>query len=222
MTLPAEPHPIVNAFTHLLRDGENIAAKSKKSSTIHKVSQVLGWRNRFSQSEYYPIELCLSNPNGSNELPQKENSTIGFKVRQVQRGELENTYGTGATVWPASVVLTKYFEHLVNTDDSRGWKNEKLNICDLGAGTGVTSIAAAHLFDDAFILCTDGDDNVVRLCQDNMKFVAHDCDPNGICKIGTSHVKVQKYWWGDGAVLKELKAHKGSSASFDIILVSGE
>ena len=81
MTLPAEPHPIVNAFTHLLKDGENTAEKSKKSSTIHKVSQVLGWRNRFSQSEYYPIELCLSNPHGINGLPHQENSTIGFKVK---------------------------------------------------------------------------------------------------------------------------------------------
>jgi hypothetical protein len=226
MNLPTKPHPIVNAFTQLLKNGEKTSALSKKSSNLYKVSQVLGWRNRFSQSEYYPVKLSLSNGHKGLE----EISTVEFKVKQVQRGEVDNTYGTGATVWPASLVLTKYLEHLVNNDKNTICKNVKgLNICDLGAGTGVTSIAAANMFDDAFIICTDGDDNVVELCRDNVKGVAteqcHNDDQDYSSeryKIGNCSVRVCKYWWGDGTILKELQAHKGASASFDVVLVSGE
>ena len=93
--LPSSAHPIVNAFTDALKKGE--FSKQNRNSRLEKVSKVLGWRNRFSQSEYYPIELLLP-----------DRSVEEFQVKQVQRGEVENTYGTGATVWPASMVLLKY------------------------------------------------------------------------------------------------------------------
>lgn len=89
MHFERKAHPVVTAFTDLLKNGgEKASSLSKRSPNLHKVSQVLGWRNRFSQSEYYPIELSLTNAyNGT--------SSIKFKVKQVQRGEVENTYGTG-------------------------------------------------------------------------------------------------------------------------------
>ncbi len=108
--LPSSAHPIVDAFTASLKTEAGTRTKSgkvKRSSNLQKVSQVLGWRNRFSQSEYYPIELSL--PGVKVDMSKSEAEiVVSFQVKQFQRGEVENTYGTGATVWPASLVLLKY------------------------------------------------------------------------------------------------------------------
>ena len=95
------------------------------------------------------------------------------------------TVRVGATVWPASMVLIKFLEHLVNSKHGNEkdrtttilWNNHEtetpsLNICDLGAGTGVTSIAAAMLFHRSTVVCTDGDENVVELCRANIENAA--------------------------------------------------
>jgi hypothetical protein len=139
--LPTAPHPAVKAFTNALKislgdsygnvdnsDGvdsdkatenncpscKHVAAKKKKPNShfIQKVSQTLGWRNRYSQSKYYPLEINFneSSSTGADALITTKKS-ITIQIEQVQRGEIENTYGTGATVWPASLVLVKYLEH---------------------------------------------------------------------------------------------------------------
>ncbi len=109
--LPTSAHPIVNAFTASLKNEGSTSTKRgkvKKSSNLQKVSQVLGWRNRFSQSEYYPIELSLPTGMNIDRTKLETEAVVNFQVKQFQRGEVENTYGTGATVWPASLVLLKY------------------------------------------------------------------------------------------------------------------
>ncbi len=102
---------------------------------------------------------------------------------------------------------------------------KQLNICDLGAGTGVTSIAAANMFHDCMIVCTDGDANVVELCRENVKNATVTKVGDGSMdnfQIGNSYVNVCKYWWGDGTILEQLHKYRGTSASFDIVLVSGK
>ena len=262
--LPTKPHPILNAFTEsLLIKNRSGSTTTTQSSNLQKTLKVLSWRNRFSQAEYYPVELELylptnsdsnSNENDNANANAKEYSKVKFQVKQVQRGEVENTYGTGATVWPASMVLLKYMEHISHDKLWNSRKNHRngntkqpFNIGDLGAGTGVTSIAAAMLFDHSFIICTDGCDPVVDLARDNVKSVmeenassrananeeSHEESHEDACqslidyesegyRIGKSNVQVCKYWWGDGSILKQLEDCKGSAAVFDIILVSGE
>jgi len=217
--LPKKPHPLVNLFTDSLNNKANgSGAKPLKSSKLQKLSQVLGWRNRFSQDELYPIDLALS-CDTAHKNPYK------FHVKQVQRGEIEETYGTGATVWPASMVLLKYLEHMVVKNDGRIWnlvgktKGDSMNIGDLGAGTGVTSIAAALLFDKSFVICTDGCEKVVDLAKENIGNVGM-LEGKGFYKLGSSLLRGSKYWWGDGTIVKELHSVKGVGASFDIILVS--
>ncbi len=94
------------------------------------------------------------------------------------------------------------------------------------------------------MICTDGCDPVVELakencskcivkkrslCNENERTFAsetgheHNHD-NGLYKIGTSSIRVSKYWWGDGTILDELRKHNdtcsGTAASFDILLIS--
>ena len=119
--LPGKPHPIVNAFTQQLNNNYDSSSTHSKQNQQHqrrrpqskhlqKVSQVLGWRNRFSQSEYYPVELSLSqcttsglnkesvSGSGSGSGSGSDSNLGSFEVKQIQRGEVENTYGTGTYI----------------------------------------------------------------------------------------------------------------------------
>ena len=173
--------PAAQAFFAALDSG----AATNASRFVQKRIQTLGWRNRYSQDEYYPVVM------GPHQ----------FSVLQVQRGELEGTYGTGATVWPASMVLLKYMEKHA----------EKLirnkMVVDLGSGTGITSIGAA-LLGASRVICTDGEDSVVRLAQDNLEHARGQCGDDEL-----KMVSVEKYWWGSGPC-------PGESGAANLVLVS--
>jgi predicted nicotinamide N-methyase len=173
------------------------------SSSIQKRIATLGWRNRYSQDDHYPIQI---------------GSSTSFKVIQVQRGEVEGTYGTGATVWPASVVLIKYLERHAAT-----LLHEK-RVVDLGAGTGATSIAAA-LLGASHCVCTDGEAAVVQLAQVNIRNAARELNENNgthtdcstlesVIRIRNCLVSAEKYWWGTGSI-----AAMGDTQC-DVVLVS--
>ena len=115
-----------------------------------------------------------------------------YVVRQKQRGEVEGTYGTGATVWPASMVLLKYLEK--NPEKIRG-----KSVVELGAGTGIVSLAAAFL-GAAEVVCTDGTEKVVDLASENVRLSPDTPVP----------IVVRKYWWADGSLGRE----------YDVVLVS--
>lgn len=165
----SSPHPTAKALFAAFGTNSNSSSK-RQSDFIRKQTETLGWRCRHSQSEFYPITIQRTE----------------IHIQQVQRGEVEGTYGTGATVWPASVVLCKYMElHpllLVNK-----------SVVDLGAGTGVTSLAAAMLGATS-VMCTDGCDKVVELARSNVNRVR--AAETGLgCPID-----VRQYWWGDGTI----------------------
>ena len=170
--------------------------KNKKSSPaacsfVQKRIQTLGWRNRYSQQDYYPVTL----------------DNVSFSVHQVQRGEVEGTYGTGATVWPAAMVLLKYLEkHAARLLHQK-------RCVDLGAGTGVTSLGAA-LLGAQEVICTDGEPAVVQLAQDNLKHFVEEISSQGVAnssdtdnttattqiRIRGCPIHVQQYWWGTGTI----------------------
>jgi predicted nicotinamide N-methyase len=213
MTQPAElrSSPAARAFFAALdgvqdasSDGLPSSNSNKRcSSSIQKRIATLGWRNRYSQDDHYPIQIGTS---------------TAFTVMQVQRGEVEGTYGTGATVWPASVVLIKYLERHAKT-----LLHEK-RVVDLGAGTGVTSIAAA-LLGASHCVCTDGEPAVVQLAQDNIRNAAQKLQKNethtdcsaleeSAIRIRNCLMSTDKYWWGTGPI-----AAMGDTQC-DVILVS--
>jgi hypothetical protein len=213
-SLPMKPHPAVNAFTMALQNDLNkkcnnnntfndngSSNKKNNNSIIQKVSQTLGWRNRYSQSEYYPIEIeyNIKDKDSSSTTTATTTTKTCLQIKQVQRGEIENTFGTGATVWPASLVLVKFLEHRIlqkqkevggGDDDffafgcshgnSKSNRSRVTTIADLGSGTGVTSIATAF-----FLGMYDGNDDN-DFCEGN--------DGNGnrgdekSCKRGRSFI----------------------------------
>jgi len=127
------------------------------------------------------------------------NST-SYTVSQLRRGELDG-YGTGASVWPASIVLMKYLEK----------KNsfQGKTILDLGAGTGIMSIGMSVLGAE-FIVSTDGSQRVVELAQENIERYRKE---NG----GQFCVKL--YLWGDEDSSRSLLAET-KEGKYDVILVS--
>ena len=198
--------PAARAFFAALDTSTTSSSSSSPStagstSFVQKRIQTLGWRNRHSQDDFYPVTIANTE----------------FSVRQVQRGEVEGTYGTGATVWPAAVVLMKYLEKHADAL-VRGKR-----CIDLGSGTGVTSVAAA-LLGARQVVCTDGEPNVVQLAAYNLQHVleqlndananTNNSDNAGKINDDTNRVSVdvkaktiqncpihvQKYWWGAGSI----------------------
>ena len=262
--LPQKAHPAAKAFFDALdqynkqqEDGDVYQDNGNESNAITKVaappisdslrrkSQSLGWRNRNSQSKYYPVTVLQSpavskskeDIDSTTSTQQQNNSRRlrrrNFSVHQVQRGEVEGTYGTGATIWPAALVLIKYLERNTNYGgSSRNGTDTDIDdsaaataavtlrgrhVIDLGSGTGVTSIAAA-LLGATSVVCTDGEESVVRLARNNIQRASHQLsnpslsdveeeismstmtdhdDSDDIVTIDDCPVWAQKYWWGD-------------------------
>jgi SAM-dependent methyltransferase len=182
-TPPPGPHPTAQAFFDALDSRR--PSSQRQSPALQRHSRSLGWRNRYSQQDQYPISMRAA---GGRE--------IQFSVQQLQRGEVEGTYGTGATVWPAAMVLLKYLERHPHLVSGR-------RVVDLGSGTGVTSLAAG-LLGAVHVLCTDGEESVVRLAQDNCRraMIQTQMEPGSshhdkdTVRIGACPIRVEKYWWG--------------------------
>jgi predicted nicotinamide N-methyase len=171
------------------------------SAFVQKRLNVLGWRNRYSQSDVYPVTMnFLVEDDERKDMIHKHPppTSITFHVRQVQRGEIDGSYGTGATVWPASLVLCHYLaKHRHNLV-----RNKRM--IDLGTGTGVTSIAAAML-GAKHIVATDGMASVVELAKANIQSASLvSQDQQAVV------VDVKEYWWGSGTIRDK----------FDVILVA--
>lgn len=172
-------HPTAKALFAAFSETSKNQQQPQQSAFIRKQSITLGWRSRHSQDAFYPITI-----NG-----------VELSIQQFQRGEIEDTYGTGATVWPASVVLCKYMElHQHSVIQNK-------TILDLGAGTGITSLAAAIL-GAASVTCTDGCEKVVELAQANVDriFTTTTETPIHVCHYG----------WGDRSI----------QSTFNVILVA--
>jgi len=169
-------HPTAKAiFAAFDANSPMHVSKRVQSDFVRKQLQSLGWRSRYSQSKDYPISV----------------KGRTFTVEQIQRGEIDGTHGTGATVWPASIVLLKYLE--LHSDKVKG-----KNVIDLGSGTGITSMAAAILGAKR-VVCTDGVENVVKLAQQNIS--------KAYTQLGEEEqrskrdcIEVQRYWWGSGSM----------------------
>jgi Lysine methyltransferase len=254
--------PAARAFFAALDDvgGAGGTRKTKQTTTttsdfVTKRIQTLGWRNRYSQQEQYPVSISISSiktaaaaaaaaatDDDDDDAQTGDSSTrtsYSFSVRQVQRGELEGTYGTGATVWPAAMVLVKYLERHATT------LLYNKRVVDLGTGTGLTSIAAA-LLGARRVVCTDGEAPVVQLARDNIAQVvvridaaaAKDTTSVGdgkeksvedATKADGSHfvlkgcpIDVQEYWWGTGTIKNGMNEEKDDINMGDdlVVLVS--
>ena len=174
-----------------------------------------------SSSITFHVRQVFPAERSSNDLPVTENDTV-----------VDPIYGTGNTVWPGSIVLLKYMERLAHTDDNPILGK---NVIDLGAGTAITTIAAAFIGANA-VICTDGCDHVVPLAASNIQCalqemngqidhlshrcddIEYDCSQRHEFDINKSKVIVRKYLWGDGTSPEELFDGKSNQSQIDIIL----
>mmetsp|Transcript_9378 Transcript_9378/g.16987 ORF Transcript_9378/g.16987 Transcript_9378/m.16987 type:complete len:302 (-) Transcript_9378:128-1033(-) len=202
------PHPAALAFTRSLDQhlswpnngsGSDTAstgrAAPRVSSTIQKLTHTLGWRSCHSHDEWYPVTV------GSETI----------RVRQVQQNYAgDDSLGTGATVWPAAVVLIKYLEKCPQILRHK-------TVADLGSGTGVTSIAAAHL-GASLVVCTDGCDPVVDLAKSNVAHAKELANSGDEKSMKDCEIRVRNYQWNDGTMNAESSSK--NNGVFDVILVA--
>jgi hypothetical protein len=116
--------PAVNPILAALRNGV-----AKPASKLSRALSSLKWRQSYlGQDTYvYPME------DGQRMLTFK----------QLEGGGELSGVGTGAVVWPAACVLSKYIERTydrgsVNSAGSCCWDGMRdMRVCDIGSGTGI-------------------------------------------------------------------------------------
>mmetsp|Transcript_9391 Transcript_9391/g.13926 ORF Transcript_9391/g.13926 Transcript_9391/m.13926 type:complete len:291 (-) Transcript_9391:791-1663(-) len=191
-------HPCLQAF----QDAANDSANSSNSERLQKIVGSLSWRGRHSQAGLFPFTIR------GNELQIKqimggehETSRIMDAAKNDEEKDALVGYGTGATCWPASLVLCKYLERsdIINAIGS------KRTVIELGGGTGMVSLAAALLGAET-VVCTDGSEDVVRLAEYNIAQHMHLIVEGN----ANSDISTCCYRWGESVVLP----------SADLILVS--
>ena len=141
-------------------------------------------------------------------------------MQQLKQGELSGL-GTGATVWPAAHVLSKYLERRYPLH-AGGMKG--LKVMDLGSGTGVAGLAAALLGADSVVVTDQAqlhflmDENVARAdAAATATATTASTSVSGLPreqKTLRERVTVCTYDWG-GEV-----EHFKDNLPFDVVLVS--
>ncbi|CAM9317144.1 unnamed protein product [Choristocarpus tenellus] len=126
----------------------------------------LQWRQAYSNNVHHSLKL-------------ESGHTLRF--RQLQSGEITGL-GTGATVWPAAIVLVKYMERRYGSKGLQG-----LRVVDLGSGTGAVGIAAAALGAEAYL--TD-QKQLNFLMLENADICSRECG------ISRKKLHVTEYDWG--------------------------
>lgn len=125
--------------------------------------------------------------------------------------------GTGATVWPGSIVLLRYLEKLAHDPNQINVLAGKV-VADLGSGTAITSIGSALLGANV-VVCTDGCDPVVDLAKRNIqdailhlgwdeedeepkkpdeRRMQHQDQQQQYCTCRGCKMIARKYLWGEG------------------------
>ena len=79
--------PAAQALFAAFDNKKNISNKINRTSLIHRRLQTAGWRNWYSQDDYYPYEMDTNNSININ-----KSTKITFAVQQIQCGEINNTH----------------------------------------------------------------------------------------------------------------------------------
>jgi len=243
-SLPTKPHPIASAFFDQHDNELEIAQGGEfpiRAGTVAYARNSLGWRTRYSSSALYPVSILPVEGRRPRQTSEGNNSEPeSFHVRQIFPGgnrekihdgndksqrlhddalcEDDCELGTGATVWPGSIVLLKYLEKVAH-DPRQCNILEGKTVADLGSGTAITSIASA-LLGASTVVCTDGCDPVVDLACENIHNAVSFMDRGAKtsltsgenmeeinlrrCDFRGCNIIAQKYCWGEGMSEEEI------------------
>jgi len=169
------------SITDVFRSGHS----GMKSSKYKRLADSLQWRQAFQKAEYYEILL--------------ESAKL-LRFRQVDNGELKGL-GTGAFVWPAAHVLSKYIEKRY-IHQMKG-----MRVCDIGSGTGATGLVAAAL--GANVTLTD-QECILFLLEENKTLFCEEFSE--LLNLNPADIHICKYDWGE--------IPNDFDLTFDLILVS--
>jgi len=217
-----EPHPIASAFfashdkTIESRRLDNNSSAQQRSSFVSNIRNSIGWRTRYASATMHPVQIT---PVECRTLESDNSSPVKFHVRQVfpEHNQIKqaSNLGTGATVWPGSIILLRYLEKLAHDPQQQNVLLGKV-IADLGSGTAITSLASA-LLGARLVFCTDGCDPVVDLARQNIHSANLELTNTDESLKGTSIEKedcqfdvrgckiiAKRYLWGDSTLLQEL------------------
>ena len=238
------PHPIASAFfashdeTIESRRSDGDGDAQQHRSFVSDIHNSLGWRTRYASSTMHPVSIV---PVKSRTLESDNSSPVKFHVRQVfpqhdnnnnqtEQQASSDLLGTGATVWPGSMVLLKYLEKLAHDPHQQNVLQGKV-IADLGSGTAITSLASA-LLGARLVFCTDGCDPVVDLARENihnanLELTNNTDDIESLCSSTEKEERCQfhvrgckiiakRYLWGDSTLLQELpNDNEGNAMNID-------
>ena len=184
----------------------NGSAVERRPSKLDRMVQSLSWRDAYARAETYPLDV----------------GGISFGIRQLMMGELTGL-GTGATVWPAAVVLIKFLERRFGHGGLAGKR-----VVELGAGTAAVGLGAAAL--GATVVLTDMH-SIIDLTRQNAADFASavQATTHPHVRVGSSDVKgsmnaaagdvfVELFDWSDQARVEHLQRRAGGA--FDYVLVS--
>ncbi|KAH9104248.1 hypothetical protein LEN26_015125 [Aphanomyces euteiches] len=139
-------------------------------------------------------------------LPRESgNGLLGLKLRSFGSLMIAQNYermqGTGSAVWQAAEALLQMMKLPAYMSMLHGRK-----VLELGAGTGINSLAAAML--NSNVVATDGDPDALALIQENIKANQFQLP---------KPVSVRPLVWGNQEQIQALKTEFGL---FDVILGS--
>lgn len=152
-------------MVQLLRNGiKSLKHSNNNNSQFENALQSLQWRDHYCNADTFQLEI---------------NNKI-LCIRQLKNGEL-NGIGTGATVWPAACVLSKYLEHQVKLK-LLSLKQKK--VVELGCGTGIVGIALSMLGAHEVVL---SDVPILK------SLILENCTLNAMVK----NISFHSYYWGN-------------------------
>jgi len=131
---------------------------------------------------------------------------------------------TGQVLWPAAALLASYLvagEEGGTGEKSRGRSlaaRSRSGACELGAGLGLSGLAAVAFSGLRRLVLTDGSDVVLRVLERNARRVAtSSCSAEAEAEKREREVSVSGLEWGDEAAAAALR-REHSMNGFDLLL----
>lgn len=132
-----------------MNDIFQLNSSTHRSSRVQRIVNSLKWRQQYQTSDTYPYSL-------------EDGRSIA--LQQIINGEMKGL-GTGAVVWPAAHVLSKYLElHYASQLSS-------MRVCDVGCGTGCVGLVAALLGADVTLTDLDCVAKIIESNIENARYI---------------------------------------------------
>ena len=185
----------------------------------------------YSTPEVHTISICTTTTDDST-IKHNDYYSCAIDIECIEPTtplDISNTFlsskeydGSGHCVWTGAFLLIQCMDEILNRilpqNDHSSYQNKKLNMIELGCGTGIGGLALmiavktkAHL--PMHVCFTDADPAVLNLCQRN-------CQLN---KLSKNMYSIQELTWGQEYLMEvssTASTKSNTNDSFDIVLAT--